>query len=160
MSETKAKWTEEPWELDEHGYRILATVKGFKPTAAHPEFVVAQCSTYCCGESAGQRANASRIVACVNALSGIEDPAAMREELIELKSLVNSDKYDGSALCQMYLAQAEAFKAQAEEIGRLKAVILSGWGPKPEHIARAESAEAKAAGLEKENAQLKAEGGK
>ncbi len=45
-------------------------------------------------------------------------------ELAEIKSLVNSDKYDGSALCQMYLAQEEAYRKLQAELAAAQADLL------------------------------------
>jgi hypothetical protein len=46
-----------------------------------------------------------------------------------------------SILSDAYRSSQSTIHAQAEEIARLKAVILSGWGPNPEHVQRAEALE-------------------
>jgi hypothetical protein len=48
------------------------------------------------------------------------DVAALTAELTEIKKLIESDKYEGSALCQMYLAQSEAFKALTASLAELR----------------------------------------
>ena len=58
------KYTPGKWHTDKMGLRVLADIDGFHPTKEHPDWVVAQCSTYC---GAGfnlteqQRANARLI---------------------------------------------------------------------------------------------------
>jgi len=70
-----AKWTPEPWyiQIDSRGYEGVRNKGGF--IAFSPSV-----STFCdpvrfLEEREEVKANAERIVACVNALAGIENPA-------------------------------------------------------------------------------------
>lgn len=66
---SEQKWTKEPWDV--HKWRICAGVESGNSTLV--------CDTAWnkkTREVAANKANAARIVACVNALAGIPDPAA------------------------------------------------------------------------------------
>lgn len=91
------KHTPGPWKPDGYGLRVLAEPKHFKPTAAHPVFVVAQCSTFCNGTEPEERANAARIVACVNACEGI-NPEAVPDVVKALEELLSLDSGDSGTV--------------------------------------------------------------
>jgi hypothetical protein len=84
---TKTKHTAEPWDArDDDGTGTVPCVLAKQVTAAG-NFYVAQCNVF---------ADAQRIVACVNALAGVEDPektvADMRAALGDLLWEVMHDK--------------------------------------------------------------------
>lgn len=74
MSETRH--TPEPWEIEVWGHELF----GVYPNPAGPEGVIARVTE----GGAENKANAHRIVACVNACAGIADPADLRRQRDEL----------------------------------------------------------------------------
>lgn len=81
------KWTPEPWSLDSENIHIgsIATLHG---DAEGWREIWAPWS----GGMTDQNANAERIVTCVNALAGIENPSAVRELVEALKDIATSDE--------------------------------------------------------------------
>lgn len=70
------KHTKEPWK-ESFGSRIEARPpKGFKKTPEHPEYIIAQFHCFVTTTAQESDANVRRAIACVNALAGIDDPAA------------------------------------------------------------------------------------
>jgi hypothetical protein len=65
---SRHKWTPEPWTMHPRPDRFK-----IEPDIA---VVYAQQSRYDDSQSKAREANAARIVACVNALAGVADPAA------------------------------------------------------------------------------------
>lgn len=74
------KHTTEPWCFDQDDFQILSG-----------EFEVANCWTSD-GDMEQRKSNASRIVQCVNAMEGIEDPKKLRETWEVVKEL-ELDRY-------------------------------------------------------------------
>jgi hypothetical protein len=86
-----AKCTPGEWELDEMGYRVLADVPGFLKTKEYPQFVVAQCSTFCTAELDVQRANARLFTFAPSLLRElIERVRAMEKALKEINGLASA----------------------------------------------------------------------
>ena len=79
MSETRH--TPEPWEIEVWGHELF----GVYPNPAGPEGVIARVTE----GGAENKANAHRIVACVNACAGIADPSAV-PDLLEAATLIDS----------------------------------------------------------------------
>lgn len=75
MSETKH--TPEPWVQDEGNLRCVGTPKSWYPRQVYDIVTVLEGGPEYRDEANSKaEANAHRIVACVNALAGVDDPAA------------------------------------------------------------------------------------
>lgn len=96
MGQTKQKWTEEPWEIyklkndDSDRYADQWQVANKSPYAV--------CTTY-------TKADGERIIACTNALAGIEDPAKF---VAEAKKCEDHKNY--------WLAEAAKFREQRDAL--------------------------------------------
>lgn len=90
--------TPEPWSLFTNRHpETNGKPWGCIESKSHPAGGAGVCpsgiNTYWSGEIG--RANAARIVACVNALAGVEDPAAaIREAMEAMKSLIEGWDFD------------------------------------------------------------------
>ena len=107
-------WTPEPWSADA-GY-VFGQVPGGRPNGEG----IARCHG-----SAGARngehtqendyANAARIVACVNALAGVEDPAAFVEAVQGVMARIDTTYAGPCMMIERELAEAQIL---AEQRGR------------------------------------------
>lgn len=80
-----AKATPGPWEAD-LSVRVLAPQRKFKATPQHPEFVVAQCGTFCSSEISEAKANQKLITESRTALPSL---IAQHRKVMELLLEVN-----------------------------------------------------------------------
>lgn len=67
---TKGKHTPGPWTME--GSRVIAQIYGFTPTPEHPQFVVAQCGTYCSAVGDERIGNAQLIAAAPDLLEALK----------------------------------------------------------------------------------------
>ncbi len=74
--------TAEPWENSVAGVAVAVSLdeQGRRKT----EFIV-----HCTSTTAPNKENAERIVACVNALEGIKNPAAVKDVIVAANDLLN-----------------------------------------------------------------------
>jgi len=84
MNEKKQAWTPEPWEVQDAGRKGINIVKRDSQTG----FIM--CTLF----TVGNEANAARIVACVNAMEGIENPEEVKELVKEVKLIVECGEED------------------------------------------------------------------
>ena len=78
-----SEWTKEPWEVEPEETEEEDVIKGCDITAQGKSIFTVEIDNYC----ALNEANASRIVQCVNACVGLEDPAAELKRLREVEKV-------------------------------------------------------------------------
>jgi hypothetical protein len=95
-------WTSEPWEVSEgeHNLSSCADITAASIHSADGEWIIAQVwddIEVGVGEDAYSRpgkANAERIVACINACAGIKDPSVVKELVEFARKCKKHDLYE------------------------------------------------------------------
>lgn len=87
---SEQKWTREPWEV----FDASATTAIQQAVVFKPPIINWQGFDDSDRPATERKANARRIVACVNAFSGVPDPAAFMAEVRGFLATLVDDRYD------------------------------------------------------------------
>lgn len=97
------EWTKEPWDFE-----LLDTEEASIYPSYDCEWTIALCADGVMSEHSGE-ANARRIVACVNACAGMDDPEA---EIAAMRA-----RHDAAEIAARADAKIERLREALEEIG-------------------------------------------
>ena len=155
---SEQKHTPEPWRFDS----VEMKIKGFGDL--HGRAVIANVSAkmdYARGKNT-QYANAKRIVECINALAGIENPAEwvriLKEERVESHVSYWKEKAENSDWRYKELqSENERLKAEIEDLKRYKQAMIDGSNTDISLLWEGEGDKPKKVLYEEEIAALKAE---
>lgn len=89
----EAKHTPEPWEYGHEGTDEDGDLRDFQLVGSDENKIEILVSCGCCYGISCSLANAKRIVACVNACAGMDDPRETIENLVKLAAIHNACGY-------------------------------------------------------------------
>lgn len=123
------KWTPEPWKAEDFDERCTFVYGGLFALGAAPLTpaapVVACCDLHCGGGIEQSRCNGRRIVACVNACTGMSDPD---KEIKALREVAEACEKLRSQWTQQHVATTALDFAVVDVILALAALKAEGEG--------------------------------